>query len=47
VAIGTTETLVIAGVLNVAVCVGVVLVPSVRAVRMNGPVEVTVAEVRA
>ena len=32
-AIGTPETLVIAGVLNVLVCVGVVLVPSVRAIR--------------
>lgn len=32
-AIGTPETLVIAGILNVLVCVSVVLVPSVRAIR--------------
>jgi MFS family permease len=47
VAIGTTETLVIAAVLNIAVCVSVVLVPSVRGVRMDGPVELAVAEVSA
>ena len=34
-AIGIPETMVIAGVLNVVVCVGVVLVPSVRAIRMQ------------
>lgn len=36
-AIGVPETLVIAGVLNVIVCVGVVLVPSVRAIRSDVP----------
>ncbi len=36
--IGIPETLVIAGVLNVVVCFGVVLVPSVRAIRTDGPV---------
>jgi hypothetical protein len=36
-AIGTPETLVIAGILNVVVCVSVVLVPSVRAIRSDGP----------
>jgi hypothetical protein len=35
--IGTSETLAIAAVLNVAVCVSVVLVPSVRNIRMTGP----------
>jgi hypothetical protein len=35
VAIGTPETLVIAAVLNICVCVGVVLVPSVRAIGMH------------
>ena len=34
-AIGIPETLVIAGVLNVLVCIGVVLVPSVRAIRSD------------
>ena len=33
--IGIPETLVIAGVLNVLVCVGVALVPSVRAIRSD------------
>jgi hypothetical protein len=42
-AIGTSETLVVAAVLNIAVCVSVVLVPSVRSVRMNAPVAVVVA----
>ena len=37
-AIGTRETLVIAGVLNVLVCLSVLLVPSVRAIRSDGPV---------
>jgi MFS family permease len=32
-ALGTAETLVLAGVMNVLVCLGVVLVPSVRAIR--------------
>jgi MFS family permease len=47
VAIGTTQTLAIAAVLNIAVCVSVVLVPSVRGVRMDGPVELAVGEVSA
>jgi hypothetical protein len=42
-AIGTTETLIVAGVLNILVCISVVLVPSVRRIRMNAPVEVSVA----
>ena len=36
-AAGTSETLLAAGMLNVAVCVGVVVIPSVRAIRMQGP----------
>jgi hypothetical protein len=43
-AIGTSQTLVVAAVLNIAVCVSVVLVPSVRSVRMNAPAAVAVAE---
>jgi MFS family permease len=43
-ATGTSETLAIAAVLNILVCVGVVLVPSVRAVRTNDPVVVAAAE---
>jgi hypothetical protein len=43
-AIGTSETLAIAAVLNMLVCVGVVLVPSVRAVRMSEPTVVAVVE---
>jgi len=43
-AIGTSQTLVVAAVLNIAVCVSVVLVPSVRSIRMNAPVAVAVAE---
>jgi MFS family permease len=39
-AIGTTETLVIAGILNVLVCLSVLLVPSVRAIQTDGPVGV-------
>ena len=35
--IGTSETLVIAAILNVAVCLSVVLVPSVRSIRMEAP----------
>ncbi len=42
-AIGTSQTLVIAAVLNVAVCLSVVLLPSVRSVGMNAPVAVAVA----
>ena len=38
-AIGTSQTLAIAGVLNIAVCVSVVLVPSVRSIRMTATVE--------
>jgi MFS family permease len=37
-AIGTTETLIIAGILNVLVCLSVLLVPSVRGIRTDGPV---------
>ena len=37
-AIGIPQTLVIAGILNFLVCIGVVLVPSVRAIRSDGPV---------
>lgn len=36
-ALGTPETLVLAGVLNVLVCLSVILVPSVRSIRMDGP----------
>ena len=36
-AAGTSETLLAAGMVNVAVCLGVVVIPSVRAVRMRGP----------
>jgi hypothetical protein len=36
-AIGSSETLAIAGILNMATCVAVVLVPSVRGVRAHGP----------
>jgi MFS family permease len=43
-AIGTSETLVVAAVLNIAVCVSVVLVPSVRSIHTNAPVSVAVAE---
>ena len=42
-AIGTSETLVIAGILNVAVCVSVVLVPSVRGIGMNAPLDAPIA----
>jgi MFS family permease len=37
-AFGTPETLAVAAILNIAVCVSVVLVPSVRSVQMNAPV---------
>ncbi|HEY5434091.1 MAG TPA: hypothetical protein VIK13_02555 [Candidatus Limnocylindrales bacterium] len=43
-AIGTSETLAVAAVLNIAVCLSVVLVPSVRAIRMEPPVAVPAAE---
>jgi MFS family permease len=43
-AIGTPETLVVAAVLNIAVCISVTLVPSVRHIGMNAPVTVAVAE---
>jgi hypothetical protein len=36
VAFGTSEVLLVAGILNIAVCVGIVLVPSVRSVRASG-----------
>ena len=39
-AIGPSETLAVAAVLNVAVCVSVVLVPSVRSIEMNTPTPV-------
>jgi hypothetical protein len=42
--IGTSETLVVAAVLNVAVCVSVVLVPSVRRIGMDAPVALAVAK---
>jgi hypothetical protein len=41
-AIGTSETLAVAAVLNIAVCLSVVLVPSVRAIRMDAPVAAAV-----
>jgi hypothetical protein len=43
-AIGTSQTLAVAAALNIAVCVSVVLVPSVRSVRMNTPAAVAVTE---
>lgn len=46
-AIGTPETLAIAAVLNIAVCVSVILVPSVRSIRMSVPVPVAVAELES
>ena len=36
-AIGAPQTLYVAAILNVIVCVGVVLVPSVRHITMTGP----------
>jgi hypothetical protein len=36
-AVGTSEMLVIAGILNIAVCLVVALVPSVRALRSSSP----------
>jgi hypothetical protein len=41
-AIGTAEALAVAAVLNIAVCLSVVLVPSVRAIRMDAPVAAAV-----
>ena len=41
--IGASETLAVAAVLNIAVCVSVVLIPSVRGIRMTAPAEVAVA----
>lgn len=43
-AIGTSETLAAAAILNIAVCIGVVLVPSVRRVGMHAHASVAVAE---
>src|SRR5262245_17548186 len=43
-ALGTSETLALAGVLNLAVCLTIVLVPSVRSVGMNTPAAVATAE---
>jgi hypothetical protein len=43
-AIGPSETLAIAAVLNVAVCLSVTLVPSVRQIGMNAPVALAMAE---
>lgn len=42
--IGTPETFVVAAVLNIAVCVSVVLVPSVRHIGMSAPVKVAITE---
>jgi MFS family permease len=43
-AIGTSETLAIAAVLNIAVCLSVILVPAVRGIHMNTPAAIPVAE---
>jgi hypothetical protein len=43
-AVGTSETLAVAGILNIAVCIGVVLVPSVRRVGMHAHVPVAITE---
>jgi MFS family permease len=40
-AVGTTETLIVAGILNILVCVSVVLVPSVRHIGMTAPAAVS------
>ena len=45
-AVGTREALAVSGVLNVVVCLSVLLVPSVRAIRMDGPVATTQPAVR-
>lgn len=44
VAIGPSETLAVAAILNIAVCIGVVLVPSVRRIGMHAEVPVAVAD---
>jgi hypothetical protein len=44
VTVGVSETLVVAAVLNIGVCIGVVLVPSVRAVGADTPITVALAE---
>jgi MFS family permease len=43
-AIGTSQTLVVAAILNIVVCLSVVLVPSVRSIGMTGPIAVARAE---
>jgi MFS family permease len=43
-AIGTSQALVIAAALNIAVCVGVILVPSVRSIGTNVPVAAAAAD---
>jgi MFS family permease len=43
-AIGTSEALAVAAILNIAVCLAIVLVPSVRSIGMTAPVAVAVAE---
>jgi hypothetical protein len=43
-AIGTSETLAAAAVLNIGVCLSVVLVPSVRSIRMDAPDAIATAE---
>jgi MFS family permease len=43
-AIGTPETLILAAVINMAVCISVVLVPSVRNLGLSAPAPVAVAE---
>ncbi len=42
--IGVSQTLIISAILNMAICVSVVLVPSVRAIRMDTPVAMAPAE---
>jgi hypothetical protein len=42
-AIGTAETLAVAAVLNIAVCIGIVLVPSVRGLQANEPLAAAAA----
>jgi Transmembrane secretion effector len=42
--IGSTETLVVSAVLNIAVCLSVVLLPSIRHIGMNTPVNVALPE---
>jgi MFS family permease len=43
-AVGTSQTLAVAGLLNIVVCLSVLLVPSVRHIGMNPPVTVPVAD---